>query len=328
MILAPLASLILSLAQADKPMPEPAATPCALPAIAPDTRLVYAGFYEGAGLSTVAVAGQDQETRVGDVHIAPGRERLTLVIASHQPTIYRFSGATGRVAQLILLHREHAGAGATGFPRARIAFGSEPACGLSYSIYDDSDGREAARARALFGRAPDVTGGAYVLQWALVGSERITPMRVRHSDGGKGGLEGDLNRFYPLGVIALDPGDVVASRPPEPYQVLPSTAGIIQLLREGALVPATPDDGWAWIAAAVRLQAYSDLTMFGLRQHVQRTAYRVVRPIRFPARLCGAHSVLLFVPDPSFLSGDPCHSEIFFADGTGRGYLTRPDRRP
>jgi hypothetical protein len=328
MILAALASLILSLAQADKPIPEPAAPPCALPAIDPASRLVFAGFNEGAGLSTVAVAGQDAETTVGDVHIAPGRERLTLVFASHDPIIYRFSGATGRVARLILLHGEGAGAGATGLPRARIAFGSAAACGLSYSIYDDRDGREASRARALFGRAPDVTGGLYALHWALIGSERIIPARIRSHDGGKGGLEGDLNRFYSLGMIALDPGDVVASRPPELYQVLPSTAGILQLLREGALVPATPGDGWAWIAAAVRSQAYSNRTLFGLRQHVQRTAYRVVRPIRLPAHLCGAHSVLLFAPDPSFVSGDLCHSDVFFADGTGRGSLTSPDRRP
>jgi hypothetical protein len=331
MILPPLVSLILSLAQFDKPPPAPAAEAaprCTMPAIDPGTRLVFAGFYEGGGVSTVAVAGQDQETTVGEVHIEPGRERLTLVLASYQPMIYRFSGATRRVARVILLHRDGAGAGATGLPRARIAFGSQASCNLSYSIYDDPDGQEAQRARAVFGRAPDVTGGIYKLQGALIGSRRITPASRPSSDRGRGGLERDLYRFHPMGVIALRPRDVIASRTPEPYGVLPNTAGILQLLREGALVPATGRDSEAWLAAAVRSRAYSDRALADLRRYIQQSGFRVVRPIRLPARLCGAHSVLLFAPDPSFVSGEPCHSDLFFADGTGRGTITRPDRRP
>ncbi|HVQ08930.1 MAG TPA: hypothetical protein VMS43_10915 [Allosphingosinicella sp.] len=331
MILPLLVSLILSLAQFDKPPPAssvPRPPPCLLPPVDPDTRLILAGFYEGAGVSTVAVAGQDDEATVGDVHIEPGRERLTLVFVNYEPIIYRFSGATGRVARVILLHRDRTGAGATGLPRARVAFGSSESCGLSHSIYEDSDGHQARRAGALFGRAPDAVGGAYELQWAVIGSGRIAPAPIRRNHWRMQGFEAELYRFYPSGVIALRPRDVVASRPPERFQVLPNTAGLVQLLREGALVPATPRDAETWLAAAARSQAYSDRALADLRGHMRQTGLRVVRPILLPARLCGAHSVLLFAPDPSFVHGDPCHSDLFFADGTGRGTITRPDRRP
>jgi hypothetical protein len=49
-----------------------------------------------------------------------------------------------------------------------------------------------------------------------------------------------------------------------------------------------------------------------------RKAYRVTRPIIVPSGLCGALSVELFLPTPAYLTGNPCHSTLYFADGTRR----------
>ena len=304
---------------------EPAAS-CKLPPIDPGTRLIVAGFYEGAGVSTVAVAGQDDKTTAGDIHIEPGRDRLTLVFTGFDPIIYRFSGATRRVARLILVHRDRVGAGVVGLPRARVAFASAEECGLPYSIYERPDLGRTGRARAWLGREPDMIGGAYTLQRATVGAGGVVSPPVRRQQGRPDGFLSDLYHFYPSGVIAIHPREVVASRRPERFRLLPSTAGIVQLLREGALVPATSRDADAWLAAARRLGIYSDQTLRELDGRLRHYALRVVRPIRIPAQLCGAHSVWLFAPSPTFVSGDPCHSEVFFADGTGRGIDLRTNR--
>ena len=94
-------------------------------------------------------------------------------------------------------------------------------------------------------------------------------------------LVSELHSFSPGGVVEVDPKDVVASKPAEPYEVLPQQAGLIQLVQAGAL------------------------TQNG------RGEFLIHKKIRFPAELYGAHSVkfllLRGVPEQD---GDPGHSDL------------------
>ena len=48
-------------------------------------------------------------------------------------------------------------------------------------------------------------------------------------------LEAELRRFSPGGVIEIDPAKVVSPVPVASYDVLPQQAGLLQLMRSGAL---------------------------------------------------------------------------------------------
>jgi hypothetical protein len=82
-------------------------------------------------------------------------------------------------------------------------------------------------------------------------------------------------------VIELDPRRVVASLPVDRYQVLPQAAGLLQLVRSGALAQNRNGE------------------------------YLIKQKMRFPAELTGSHSVqfllLRGVPLPD---GDPGHSDV------------------
>jgi hypothetical protein len=91
-----------------------------------------------------------------------------------------------------------------------------------------------------------------------------------------------LERFNPGGIFQIDASEVVSDTKVETYQVLPQEAGLIQLIHEGALVA----DG--------------------------SQSFQIVKKIRYPAGLYGAHRVKFVlrkgVPQPD---GNPGHSCVF-----------------
>lgn len=94
-------------------------------------------------------------------------------------------------------------------------------------------------------------------------------------------------RFWPGGLVAVDPRHVVAKARVEPYEVLPSQMGLAQLVGTGAV------------------------------QHLSGDRFRIVRPIaHMPPSMGDAHSVTLIVargvPVPP---GDPGHSCVVREDG-------------
>jgi hypothetical protein len=98
----------------------------------------------------------------------------------------------------------------------------------------------------------------------------------------------DLKRYSPGGVIAIDPGRVVASLPVERYEVLPEEAGLVQLLEARKLAQNRTGE------------------------------YLIKKKIRFPADLYGAHAVrflLLRGVEPP--DGDPGHS-VVVSEETGK----------
>ena len=104
-----------------------------------------------------------------------------------------------------------------------------------------------------------------------------------------------MDRFSPGGVIQIDSKTVVADVAVAPYEVLPQQAGLVQLLKTGAL------------------------TQNGAGEYIVR------QKIRFPAGLAGAHAVtFLVIKGTPYPDGDPGHSCVFVEEtGESKGGTCR-----
>lgn len=288
------------------PPPLPACTHRPTPA---GTELMLVALYEGETLSSAWVGDPDKETSVIPFEVAPGPP-VHLVITGYGQNVYRFSGRTDRIHRLTLMG--HAPSAVTGLPRASVEFAA--AC-LPYGLFQARGTLGVEAASRAFGRTP----ASIVYEYSPFALRIDTALRIDPSPPPRRG-SGDnhtdlLYQFSPGGVAEVNPRRLVSAAPVGAYVTLPQEAGIRQLVRAGALVPATEADARAWEARARR----RGLTGDAARAAYMREAYRVTRPIAVPSGLCGSHSVYFYAPTPAYLTGDPCHSTFYFADGTRRG---------
>ncbi|MFQ6548411.1 hypothetical protein AADZ90_010655 [Aestuariibius sp. 2305UL40-4] len=290
------------------------AVECDLPPVPANAEIVMLSAFGGASLSNLAIASQDRVTTTGTLTIEDGEAPLYVVNLSQNTVIWQFEGATDRIAALVVGVWRN-GTGVTGLEDDRIHF--IPGQDCLPSPFRDGGGGDALRANAMMSarlaRAPDhvVTPGT-VNQVALPSGEvlvagtRSLPGPIIVSNGrrtvltedGPVSLDAesgsdnrrleaqlitDLSRQHPGGIASLDPDDVIASGSVEPYEVLPRTAGLQQLIRDGAITRTS--DGY----------------------------YHIVKPIpRFPAGLHGGHRLRFIlgtgVPMPA---GSPGHSPVY-----------------
>jgi Ca2+-binding EF-hand superfamily protein len=294
---------------------EAARKACALPKPSSAAKVLLLSAYEGDALSTATIETQDVEVRTASITVEPGDEPLYVVALSHRAMIWRLSGAAERVERVVLASQSivEAGvsrsdvrplAGITGIPADKVTFLPKPLC-LSY--FSETPSIEAARTIGIVkgetGRAP-IVATRYSVSDVAIPSATLQPSRDRSAartairtrgDGTSysidpngiprpeaarnNELESEALRFYPGGVVEIDAGAVVASGEAARYEVLPSQAGLLQLVRSGALSRNRKGD------------------------------FLIKQKIRFPAGLYGAHSVrfllLSGVPVPD---GDPGHS--------------------
>lgn len=271
------------------------------------TSLLVAAHYEAKTHSTAWLGEPDETTGAVDVRLDPGGP-VHLVLMTYRPIVYRFSGHVRRVRRLTLM--SHEGAGAVGVPGPLVSF--LPRC-LSYDEGKEADGLAAAMAR-LAGRTPAAVTTSYGL-WRLAIGRGIDRLERKDRPGWSympGPETQRLLRYRPGGVARIDPAAVVTNVRVGTYEVLPQEAGLRELIGSGALVRATVADAEAWEAAARARGA----TVAPRPDIAHESAYRVIRPIRIPAGLCGAHQVAFYARSPEYLRGGPCHSSAFFDDGT------------
>ena len=305
---------------------------CNFPQLGTSDFLAVIGTYEGSTIPTVTIAGQDEETSLAEVEIRPGRNPVYLALSSARPVIWRITGDTGRVRQLIAFHVNNAGV--VGVPAAKVTFSNEEKCRLRYDFYEGRTLETDVPVLAMFGRRPNGIAGDYGLYRAVVDDSGVVLDRTRvrngedvlildnvpkepnfpHSGGnGPSTLEEAFHKLFPAGIATIEPADVVASGTVERYEVLPLIAGAYQLEQSGALNPATASDIRRWkdraiIGGHVKADQINELLF--------ESPYRVVRPIRLPAGLCGGYLMTFFVPSRDYVKGDPCHSNIYVDDGT------------
>lgn len=283
---------------------------CGFPTPPKDAAIAFVGAYEGQGVSTVSIDGDDVETSVSDVLIEPGDKPLYVVLSSYDAMVWRFTGAVNRVARVVATSSKGNKAnaprvGVVGVPKAKVSFTTRTNC-LRYDG-DKNDGGPAALAATL-GREVDVSAVTYGLALASLPSGKVSNnatfanAREAPKDSPAAAMWEEMRRFSPGGVIEIDPRSVVSNLPAAKYQVLPQQAGLAQLIEEGALTPT---------ATAKALEIENG----DIKRSTVIRGLRINRQITFPAGLNGAHSVNFVlgrgVPKPN---GSPGHSCVMSED--------------
>lgn len=290
---------------------------CKAPQRPEGAKVVLVGAYEGSGVSSVSVAGQDAETSTAKLMVEPGDEPLFLVLTSYKPMVWRLHGHTGRVGHVVvagrLLQDGKIAAGVTGLSRDKVSFVPSHEClPYFYKFGDLSEARARGATTKLVGGKPDRTLGIYGLhELSLPSGEHVKPAKRRYGDGytivtvdentdaaarssavkflegpsAPDALKGELLRFNPAGVVAMSANAVVSDAKAADYVVLPQEAGLVQLVNSGAL------------------------------ELIANGQFRIVQKTRYPAGLAGAHRVKFLldagVPEPK---GNPGHSCVFSED--------------
>ena len=281
---------------------------CGIPRPARGQRVVLVGAYDGEGMSTVALGGQDVETTVTYVDIEPGTEPLFVVLMSHSSMVWVFRGATQRIAHAALMARsvnnQPPAVGAVGLRSERVS--THPACYQYFRSVNDRQAHVASEALArTIGRPVDHLVGVDYASAVALPSGALTETRWNRNASAPQGYDQRLwreaLRFTPAGLIEINAASVAGARA-EPYRVYPNQFGLAQLVRSGHL-------------------AYEGGETF-----------RMVRALpRYPAELNGAHSVVFIrpgnVPVPA---GSPGHSCVFHEgseEAIGPACRTRLGRR-
>lgn len=263
---------------------------CKLPPVPRGAKLLVYGGYEGDAISSVAIGGPDNETNLIDVLIEPGSQPLYIVLTSYESMVWRFRGATSRVTNVVLSSSKSVrgrvpAAGAVGLPSNKVAIASRGCLGNFHST-ENSTSREAlAPLRATLKQEPDSVFGSYTAQRISLPSGRVTSANAGETKMPAGfdkAIWLRAIRYWPAGLVTVDPQQVVSATRAEKYIVLPSQMGLAQLAGSGAIT------------------------------ELSANRYRVVRPIaHMPPGMGGSHSVtLVFAKGVPVPPGDPVHSCI------------------
>ena len=236
--------------------------------------LVSFGSYEAQAISTVTVAGQDKETTTGKIIIQEGNQPIYLILSSYSPIIWQIEGDIDRISKLVVGgSRSESGlaqAGVTGLPESKIFFDSKGKCVKHYYNYEDAEGTMAKiLIKKSFDKEPDLFVGNYGFSEVQLpefnpkgeGSEM---MRKPVPEGFDHMTWIYVTHFYNGGVVSLEKQKVISENKVEDYEVLPSQAGISQLVYQKKL--KVVNSGFPG-------------------------EYKIIKEIpRFPAELTGSHS--------------------------------------
>jgi hypothetical protein len=296
-----------------------------------DSDLILVGAYEGSQVSTVTMAGQDEDTTSASLIIEKGSKPLTVVLSSFEAMVWTFSGDVGRIDKVVAVSGKenpldgNSAVGIVGIPREKVEFFKSPNC--LQNAYREGSGAQAhlsALAGAKLAKfVPEYEIGALSLpsgqnnnqetndnlviesldNWA----KRQTNNRLAEFSNAKAAVDlAQLNwmaknviRFNPRGIADFELKDVVSVVKAENYQVLPQQSGLLQLVKAGAMTIDECESSGG--------------------------SYRVVGPMRYPAGLGGSHSVNFTVKHGvEAPTGDPVHSEVKFSDQKEAPEISRP----
>lgn len=319
---APDAPQIISVPLANRPgigperwvRPLPSAQRCPLPAPSADATVIALGLDGGDSISSVALGSQDDQTTVVDAVIEPGPRPVYLVLPVFRRVIVNLSGAVSRLEHVAVISPENDPAGVSGLDRSRVTFHTKADCGIAWNFYYNPD-RYLPHIETLLGRPPSVIGGGNGLQSVRISDRNLVG---RHGDSRHDGfsVHGVFRWQFPGGVKRLDPAAVVASVPVEAYAVLPSMAGLIQLMQQGKLLEGTRADIEAWAAEAKARGVAPDVVDKVLAASRTAPIVKARQSFRFPAGLCGALRAVIILPDGlAAPAGDPCHAVVVRTGG-------------
>ncbi len=219
---------------------------CGYPKAEPNQKVLLISA-AGNALSDVAVAGQDKVTETIEIEIQTGSEPLFIIAVSGDAMIWRFSGATDRVAKFIATSL-HA-AGATGLRANQVSFVPAGPCQLHLMAGEAAVRAALKSMTGVLGKSVDgIYYGSYASSIRLPSQAGATDKwrygRRQTSQGFSWGSLKPANdnaaqllrTSYPNGIVEIDPATVSTGGQAEKYTLLPKAAGLLQLIQSGAVV--------------------------------------------------------------------------------------------
>lgn len=284
---------------------------CKLPPLKKKSELFLIKAGKGSNLSSVSVAGQSFETSTANIFIEDGTTPLYVVLASDNPIIWKFSGATERLKTLVVSGRartnKNVNAGVMGLERSRVHFAAN--CGNAYSETGLASRVEIVNQ---LGTLPTATIDLPIVHELPLPSglhrkaTQTRNWRIMHRDGfinteqeAKKYIKSEALRFFwrgindykdtPAGrsyagysIVNFDPELIISENKAEYYETLPRNAGLLQLLAEKKL------------------------------EHLSENFYLIQDHIRLPLELAGARAATFVLPAGIPIpDGDQAHSCVF-----------------
>lgn len=255
-------------------------TACKLPGLAmePRFKVFAAGAYSGRKLDYQIDQSGHQATRI-DVAVNHKREPVILMLGAYEPTVWNIGWSEGtRIAGVLVsgYHRQAVAGLPKDVPVLTSTYDNKGPCGY-FHVSQDRIGRLNPIAVTAFGKPVDmvylanqgdVLIGDAVPASALVTSSRIAPDSFRDTQA-----------------------------------PLAGEAGLQDAVARGLLREARREDADAWELARANAVAGAALPPVAgqgapprLGDGILHNAYVVLKPMKIPAGLYGAHSATFFVP--------------------------------
>lgn len=259
----------------------------------PGFKIYAAGAYSGRGLDYQIDQSGHQATRI-DVAVNDAKNPVVLMLGAYEPTVWNIGWSSEtRIAAVLIggYHRQAVAGLPENIPVLISSYDNKGPCGYFY-VSQDQIGRLNPIAMKAFGQRVDmvylakngsVSIGDAVSSSSLVTSSRISPDSFRDTDA-----------------------------------PLAGEAGLQDAVRRGLLREARSEDMAAWMAARTTVAARRDLPPIANQTRPTmpsgsiHNGYVVLKPMKIPAGLYGAHSATFFVPKGTARpTGNPGHSQIY-----------------
>lgn len=273
---------------------------CSFPTLPDGTKLVFAAAYRGEALANVSIKGKQQLLTVGQIDIEPGSEPLTMVLSSPANMIWQMTGATERVAKVLVGSRFSLGGKAstavTGVANDKVHFIPTSNCLPTHFNSDQEREQIGLALKATLRTSPQAIVSLNVARKVSLPSGKIdkaatNPQAIAPPKDSPGAaLWNAVRRSFPAGIVRLDPDKIVSQEKLAAAPVLPGRAGLAQLIDQGALeVPAVAPGGRI-VLPITELKIVAPIQMpAGLSQAIVRKfvlAKGVKAPEGVHARLC------------------------------------------
>jgi Ca2+-binding EF-hand superfamily protein len=300
---------------------------CAMPKASDAAKVVVLSAHKSEALARVGLGSQDILTGTGEIRIEPGREPLYIVIMTHEPTIWRLTGAVERVERLVGAGFGSAGTkmsmgvpagdrstilldnkvdkpvaliGVSGLPADRVTLLPRVSC---LNVFMESKSSDAARTVALVrrdaGKDPVLVAGRYNVGAFVVPSGDI---RSAYDDVKQPRLT-IVKEFGTLTLTGDTSGVVVQTGPVDLETDLEkSTPGGVVDLDEKAIVATTLVIRYEILPG---LAGLLQLQNSGALSRNRQGEFLIHRQIRFPAGLSGHSVKFLLLRDVPLPQGDP-----------------------
>lgn len=235
---------------------------CNIPNHSIDEKVVLISAIKGASLSTSFLGNGSPIATVIDLEIEEGLEQLYIVAVSTSQVIWRVNGAVDRISNFVAqpgyLTSHDSGVGIVGVERSKITFARSSACISSSRFlraFDESSYKK-TRIFEKTKRLPDIhVRGGTIAKIAVPSGRNITESHILEALHYKSSTDDEIANFipkkplniddrlwvnfrskFPAGITQMEPDEIISLAPAQKHSVLPSIAGLIELIKSGAIV--------------------------------------------------------------------------------------------